>query len=315
LLVVPLAPGDVALLSLGEWDALLRSERVIFERPDHPLLERLLYAGVDAGPLDDEPRASAGGWALVADPDSQRVLELARDGAEVSAGTARPPDAVTAAHAAPTVRRAAASLAGLTAIMARLRSDDGCPWDREQTHRSLLVHLLEEAHEVIDAIEGSDPEADLREELGDLLLQVAFHARLAEQEGGFDLADVADGIVAKLVYRHPHVFGDVRVSGAGEVLRNWDTIKRTEKRRASPFDGIPASLPALLAAAMVQKRALGTGFESDETTTRRRVDEALDRRDVGEALFWLVALARAGRVDPESALREATRAFRRSVTG
>jgi uncharacterized protein YabN with tetrapyrrole methylase and pyrophosphatase domain len=279
LLVVPLAPGDVALLSLGEWDALLRSERVIFERPDHPLLERLLYAGVDAGPLDDEPRASAGGWALVADPDSQRVLELARDGAEVSAGTARPPDAVTAAHAAPTVRRAAASLAGLTAI------------------------------------EGSDPEADLREELGDLLLQVAFHARLAEQEGGFDLADVADGIVAKLVYRHPHVFGDVRVSGAGEVLRNWDTIKRTEKRRASPFDGIPASLPALLAAAMVQKRALGTGFESDETTTRRRVDEALDRRDVGEALFWLVALARAGRVDPESALREATRAFRRSVTG
>ena len=312
LLVVPLARDSSELLTLAEWDALVSCERVLFERVDHPLLARLRDAGTAAGPLDDEPDAAHEGWGMVADPDSKRILELARGGALVTAGAARPPDALTAAHAAPVVRRATTSLGNLAAIMARLRSEDGCPWDREQTHRSLTVHLLEEAYEVIDTIESEGSDVELAEELGDLLLQVAFHARLAEQEGRFDLAEVADRIVAKLVHRHPHVFGDVVVSGAGDVLRNWEAIKSAEKGRTGSFEGIPAALPALSTAAKVQKRAGALGFEVLEPAARGRAREALDEDRVGDALFWLVAVARARGLDPEAALRLTTRAFEES---
>ncbi|CAN5604829.1 hypothetical protein BH24ACT26_BH24ACT26_15010 [soil metagenome] len=329
LVVVPLAPDEIGSLTMDEWDGLLACARVLFERPDHPLAARLGAAGVAAGPFDDEPDALRVGWALVADPGSKRVLELARAGARVTAGAARAPDALTAAHAAPSIRRAASALGSLVAVMARLRSDDGCPWDREQTHASLTVHLLEEAYEVIDAVESSSLEADLQEELGDVLLQVAFHARLAEQAGRFDIADVADGIVAKLLSRHPHVFGEVEVAGASEVLRNWETIKVAEKGRADPFEGIPSALPALLAAVKTQRRAAGLGFAPREEEARRRATEALGPETsagpgaaddpeasndaearVGEALFWLVAVATARGVDPEAALRRATEAFR-----
>jgi XTP/dITP diphosphohydrolase len=307
LLVVPLAPEEAGSLTLGEWDALRACERVLFERTDHPLIERLRSEGVPAGPFDDEPDASHRGWALVADPGSPRIIELARAGARVTAGVAPTPDDLTAAHASPVARRGAAALGGLAAIMARLRSDDGCPWDREQTHESLKVHLLEEAYEVIDAIDRGENGKELEEELGDLLLQVAFHARLAEQEGRFDIADVADRIAAKLVHRHPHVFGETEVAGAHEVVRNWEAIKTEEKGRTTPFEGIPRSLPALLQAAKVQKRA---ALHADESEARRRIEESLAADDVGDALFWLVALARARGIDPEGALHKAVGRFR-----
>jgi len=316
LLVVPLAPEETNLLTLGELDELLSCERVLFERPQHPLRARLEEAGVGCADLDDEQETGETNRALVADPGSVRVLELARGGARVSAGAARPPDDLTAAQAAPVLRRAAAALSGVVAIMARLRSEDGCPWDQEQTHESLKIHLLEEVHEVLEAIDSPESE-DLAEELGDLLLQVVFHSRLAEQEGRFDVADVASALEAKLVLRHPHVFSDVGVSGAAEVLKNWETIKTTEKGRSHPFDGIPRTLPALLKTAKMQKRAAALGFGASEPEARARLDDALadavTRESLGVALFWLVALARARGIDPEGALASHLDEFRASL--
>ncbi len=318
LLVVPLAPDQTGALTLDEWDALRARDVVVFERSDHPLIERLNEAGVRAGPFDDEPDASSDSWAFVTDPDSPRVLALARAGAEISSAGVSVPDALTAAYVAPVIRRAASSLGALVAIMARLRSDDGCPWDREQTHESLKVHLIEEAYEVIDAIEEGDTGKALQEELGDVLLQVAFHARLAEQENRFDVADVADAISAKLLHRHPHVFGEVEVSGAHEVVANWEALKAAEKDRSDPFDGIPAALPALLAAYKTQKRAAALGFTGEPEEARARVEKEVaappSAESLGEALFWLVAIARAAGIDPEGALRAANTRFRDSLS-
>ncbi|HEX2050592.1 MAG TPA: MazG family protein [Actinomycetota bacterium] len=313
LLVVPLAASEAGWLTLDEWDALRACERVVFERADHPLAARLARAGVAVAALDGEPDAGAAGGALVADPDSELVVRLARAGASVTAGAARPPDALTAAHGAVVARRAASSLATAALVMARLRSPDGCPWDREQTHESLQVHLLEEAHEVIDAIEHGAVEAELREELGDLLMQVAFHAQLAADDGRFDVADVADAIVAKLVHRHPHVFADVEVSDAAEVVTNWEALKRAEKERTGPFDDIPRSLPALLWTYKAQKRAAALGFRADADDAARRARAAVDAGDVGDALFWVVAVARARGLDPEGALRRAATRWRGGI--
>src|SRR6266571_4445467 len=149
----------------------------------------------------------------------------------------------------------------LLRVMARLRGPDGCPWDREQTHRTLARHLLEEAHETLEAIDDGDPDR-LKDELGDLLLQVVFHAEMARQEGAFDVDDVAEGIVRKLVRRHPHVFADVSVDSAAEVLVNWERIKADEEGREHGVDEeIPSTLPALARAAKVQRRAAGFGFD------------------------------------------------------
>jgi uncharacterized protein YabN with tetrapyrrole methylase and pyrophosphatase domain len=311
LLVVPIAPEEAGSLTLDEWDALTACGHVLFERPDHPLAARLRDAGVDARPFDDEPAPDRDGWALVTDPSSPRVLELARGGATVTSGVSPAPDALTAAHGAYLARRGAASLGALALVMARLRSDDGCPWDREQTHESLRVHLLEEAYEVLDAIDRGETGDELEEELGDVLLQVAFHSQLAADDDRFDMAGVADRIVAKLLHRHPHVFGETTVADAAEVIRNWESIKTEEKKREGPFDGVPDALPALLLAYKTQKRAAGVGFEADGPTARKHLESALEgEADLGEALFWLVALARAAGVDPEGALRNATRKFR-----
>jgi tetrapyrrole methylase family protein/MazG family protein len=309
LLIVPLAPDEIGQLTLDEWDALARCEHVSFERPDHPLRARLAQHGVPVDHVRDEPDPSRDGHALVADPSSPGILDLVREGATVAL-PAPAPDALTAAHGASVVRRAAYSVGGLAAIMARLRSEDGCPWDRQQTPRSLEVHLLEEAHEVVDAIEGGDA-VELCDELGDLLLQVVFHAQLACEDAAFDLADIADGIVAKLLRRHPHVFEDVSVSDAYEVVHNWEAIKSREKRRSDPFADIPRSLPALLRAYKTQKRAAAHGFEPREDDVRRRLAEILGGGDevIGDALFWVVALARAQGVDPETALLRATKSF------
>lgn len=215
------------------------------------------------------------------------------------------------------MRRVAAAASDLALVMARLRSDDGCPWDREQTHESLKVHLLEEAYEVIDAIDAGATGRELEEELGDLLLQIAFHARLAEQQGRFDLASVTRAIVTKLVHRHPHVFGDASIGSAREVVSTWEAIKKEEKKRLDPFEGIPEALPALLAAYKVQKRAASLGVTADDRRARAALDDSLERpvtaESIGEALFWLVAIARAAGIDPEGALRRATSSFRDSA--
>ncbi len=313
LLVVPLGVEEANQLTLEEWDSLRACARVLFERQDHPLRARLEAAGTTASVLAEEPDPGTERWALVAEPDSPRVLEQARAGAAVNLGASRTPDAVTAAYGARVVRRAASSLGSLAAVMARLRGADGCPWDREQSHESLRVHLIEEAHEVLDAIDRGLLGAELEEELGDVLLQVAFHAQLAAEDGRFDLAGVGDVIVAKLVARHPHVFGEVEVSGADEVVANWEAMKAAGGESGGALDDIPKSLPALLTAYKAQKRAARFGFRAEEAEAKRRVRAALEAGAsadrLGDALFWLVAVARARGIDPEGALRKATVKF------
>ncbi len=219
--------------------------------------------------------------------------------------------------------REGAHLLDLLRVMARLRRPGGCPWDAEQTHASLARHLLEETHELLEAIETGDDER-MRDELGDVLLQVVFHAQIAADDGRWDIDDVAEGLVAKLVHRHPHVFGDTVVGGADEVLVNWEKLKAEEAgERPIVDDGIPASLPALARAAKVQRRAAGWGFEWRSAASalgglREEVDELAAaegsdqaEQEVGDVLFATVALARKLGVDAESALRRTVRAFSR----
>ncbi|MGZ5328804.1 MAG: nucleoside triphosphate pyrophosphohydrolase [Actinomycetota bacterium] len=212
-------------------------------------------------------------------------------------------------------------LLDLVKVMARLRGPGGCPWDAEQTHRTLARHLLEETHELLEAIDADDADA-IRDELGDVLLQVVFHAQMAADDGAWDVDDVAEGLVKKLVYRHPHVFGEVEVTGADEVLVNWEKLKAAEKgERTEVGDDIPASLPSLARAAKVPRRAAGWGFEWRTVdgaieALREEVDElaAADdpahvEEEVGDVLFAAVAVARKHGIDAESALRMTVRTF------
>ncbi len=212
-------------------------------------------------------------------------------------------------------------LLDLVRVMARLRGPGGCPWDAEQTHRTLARHLLEETHELLEAIDADDDDA-MRDELGDVLLQVVFHAQMAADEGRWDVDDVAAGLVGKLIYRHPHVFGEVEVTGADDVLVNWEKLKAAEAGgRTAVDDDIPASLPSLARAAKVQRRAAGWGFEwrtvdGAVEALREEVEElaAADggedaEAEVGDVLFATVALARKRGVDAESALRRTVRRF------
>jgi MazG family protein len=204
--------------------------------------------------------------------------------------------------------------------MAELRAPGGCPWDAEQTHRSLARHLLEEAHEALAAIDSDDLDA-LKDELGDVLLQVVFHSEIAQEEGAFDVDDVTDSLIAKLVRRHPHVFGEVEVSGADEVLANWEKLKASEGERAHLEEGIPETLPALARAAKVQRRAEAEGrapLDPSAVTeiAQARLAEGRDamnqenaERSIGDLLFAIVTLARSSGVDAESALRRKTSAF------
>jgi tetrapyrrole methylase family protein/MazG family protein len=216
----------------------------------------------------------------------------------------------------------ASSVASFHDIVARLRAPGGCPWDREQTHLTLRPHLLEETYEVLRAIDEEDDEA-LREELGDLLLQIVLHAQIATEEGSFTLAEVVQAIIEKIIRRHPHVFADLEVADADEVLRNWQAIKREEKAEKEDqlLWDMPLSLPALTLARRAQERAererpLSTGRESlfgeaqsklhalRETTGEEESAEVL-----GELLFALADLARHLGIDAESALRTATMRF------
>ncbi len=317
LLVLALRADQTGSLTLDEWDALRSCAQVWFEDVDHPLIERLRAAGVTAAPYDEDLEPATEDAALVVEPGSTRLVDLASRGARLLGGPAPAPDDLSAAHAAPVLRDAIAAFGELVTVMARLRSADGCPWDQQQTHESLRAYLLEETYEVIDTIERGEVGDELEEELGDVLLQVVFHARLAEQDERFDIAEVATRLVAKLIYRHPHVFGDTTVRDAQEVLRNWETLKAEEKQRTDPFEGIPAALPALVAAAKTQKRAARLGFDPQGVDVRERVLRALDSREadaLGDALFWLVAAARGRGLDPEAALRGALARFRASFS-
>jgi MazG family protein len=313
LLVVVLAPDEVGELTLRELDALRARRTVYFEDAAHPLRARLDAEGVATTALDGEPDPADESAAAIVGPGSPRARALAEAGAEVSVGAANPPDAVTAAQGAAIGRRAAKSMSELALVMARLRGPGGCPWDIEQTHESLQVHLLEEAHEVLEAIDNDKLGPELEEELGDLLLQVVFHAQMAADDDRFDLDGVARRLVAKLIHRHPHVFSDTEVAGAAEVVSNWESLKAEEKEdRTGPFDGIPASLPALLAAQKTQKRAAALGFDGDPGAAQGELERAIAAGDFGRALFWVVALARAAGVEPEAALRRATARFQGS---
>jgi MazG family protein len=227
--------------------------------------------------------------------------------------------------------RAAESFTRLVDIMARLRGPDGCPWDREQTPETLRPYLVEEAYEVLEAIDGGDPDA-VCDELGDLLLQVVFQSQLAAEAGRFTIADVARAIADKLVRRHPHVFGDVQVRDADEVVRNWKRIKADE-RRAKGEDGdvlagVPVALPALVRAEQLGEKAAHVGLDwpdtggvlakvEEEREELRAAIAAADRaaveRELGDVLLALTSLARHLGVSAEMALRAANDRFVRRV--
>lgn len=213
----------------------------------------------------------------------------------------------------------------LARIVDRLLGPGGCPWDQEQTHESLKRHLLEEAYEVLEAIDSGSPD-QLREELGDLLLQPVMHAQMARVAGQFDIEDVARGICDKLVRRHPHVFGDRDVADADEVLRNWDLIKQAEKggEPESLLAGVPKSMAGLLRAHEISKRAARAGFEwpdieavfaklSEEEAELREAleggDPARVEAEIGDLLFTAVNIARWAHVEPEEALRQMLHRF------
>ncbi len=201
---------------------------------------------------------------------------------------------------------------GLRAIVAALRAPDGCPWDRIQTHRSLAPYLLEEAHEALEALQEGQPQR-LCEELGDLLLEVLLQVQIAEELGEFTLADVISGVADKLVRRHPHVFGDVKLETPEQVVEQWEELKRTEREDESALAGIPASLPALAYAQALQRRAAKAGFrwESIDGAWRKLREEIEEQEEVGDVLFVLCDLARWLEVDAEPALRQTNRSFMR----
>jgi len=221
------------------------------------------------------------------------------------------------------------SLARLVAIMDRLLAPDGCPWDREQTLETLKPYLVEEAYEVLDAID--DTPREHCDELGDLLLQIVFQSALRARAGDFGIDDVAEAVVSKLLRRHPHVFGDRKVSGAEEVLQQWHELKAAERaakggQRKRTLDGIARSLPALLQATRLQERAAGVGFDwPDAAGPRGKVSEELGELDaalasgqrehaeaeLGDLLFAVVNLARKVGLDAEQALRKASERFAR----
>ena len=225
----------------------------------------------------------------------------------------------------------------LVSVMARLRAPGGCPWDREQTYASLSQYLLEEAYETFDAIHEADSSGDttnLKEELGDLLLQVVFHSTIATEKGDFTIDEVADGVTQKLVLRHPHVFGDAKLERAKDVLDNWDTLKaneraasgKTAKSHGSILDEVPVHFPALLEGLKITKRAAKVGFDWQDRQQifdklSEEVDElkhAIDDSDaarideeIGDLLFVVVNLARHLDIEPETALKKTNRKFRR----
>ena len=212
----------------------------------------------------------------------------------------------------------------LVDVIARLRAPDGCPWDKEQTHKSLKPNMLEEAYEAVDAIDSGDM-SNLKEELGDVLLQVVLHAQIASEEGAFNIEDVARELKEKLIHRHPHVFGDTKVKSADDVVINWDKLKQEEKTyRKSAMDGISKSQSAFMSAQKISKKAVKVGFEwpnedslydciKSEFDEFREAEKEQDKdhmeEEYGDILFATVNLARWNKIDAEQALLRANKKF------
>lgn len=205
-------------------------------------------------------------------------------------------------------------------VIARLRAPDGCPWDRAQTHRSLAPYLLEETYEALEEVDAEQMPA-LREELGDILLQIGLHSQIADEAGAFSVGDVVEGLLSKLIRRHPHVFGEATADSAAEVAERWEVLKSRERGNASILMGVPATMPALGYAQRVQDRASNVGFDwpsvegvlekvTEEATEFANADDASQREaEFGDLLFSLVNLGRHREIDVEAALRGANRKF------
>lgn len=356
--IVGLGPGDPHLLTLGSLEALRVVGRVMAILAPPELMLFLESEGVTVVPhLLDDPSLFVRGSietieALVARLDSEpiaigilgnplsdfpglpillRSLERRKCECELVPGVPRA--TLQASLAMPLVplppMSTRHSFDDLVEIMARLRRS--CPWDREQTHRSLTPNLIEEAYEVVEAIEIEN-EVDLCEELGDLFLQIVFHAQLATERGKFSIADVIDGLSNKMVRRHPHVFGDTQVHDVAEVWQNWDALKSLEaagQRRESKLDGIPKALGALQRAQKMQVKAARVGFdwptidgvlaklaeelaEFEQARRHGEIAEIID--ELGDVLFSLVNVARTLAIDAEGALRAANEKFYRRFT-
>ena len=300
-----IAPG---LFTRDAWTVLAGAAHILTRDEDESQLIAIQQSGIPAAHLGEQPPAAL----------ARLLIERTTDGDVVWVGSADGDPGLTDALATEVTLRddapevevlvgsydvPGARLLDLVAVMDRLRSPAGCPWDAEQTHESLVPYLIEETHELVEAIESGD-RAHVAEELGDVLLQVVFHARMAQEDekSPFGIDDVAGGIVDKLVRRHPHVFAEVEAGTPEEVATNWEQIKAAEKpHRDSPMDGIPEGLPALARADKVAARLSAAG----------RTDLALDAAtgdDLGSRLFALVMEARENGQDPEAALRAAVRA-------
>ncbi|MFF2657714.1 MazG family protein [Kitasatospora sp. NPDC058032] len=316
------APG---LLSWPAWEALRSAGRVLAADPAHPQLPAVTQAGVEvrivtpgsapalARLLTGAPAelpATAGPTVWLGSPDGDPGLTdaLARLAVE-HAGEVPEIEVLPGSYDLPGAR-----LLDLVSVMDRLRSPGGCPWDAEQTHASLVKYLVEEAYELVEAIEEGDRDM-LREELGDVLLQVFFHSRIAEEHptGAFSIDDVAGDIVDKLMYRHPHVFGDAEASGSAEVEASWEALKAAEKsERESVLDGVPAGLPSLAYAAKLVSRVRRAGFAGvpDEPY---ELPADLTAESAGRLLLAVAQRAHDAGVDVDAALRAAARGYRDAV--
>jgi len=358
--IVGLGPGDPDLLTLGSREALRRVGRAVPVLAPPDLILFLESEGVTVlrGLITDQPLFVRGSIEVIdgfverldgtdlalgvlGNPLSDfaglpvllRALERRRIEAEIVPGMPRA--TLSAAITMPLIPLPPGSSHqnwdDLVQIMARLRRS--CPWDREQTHESLVRYLIEETYEVVEAIEGGD-EAELVEELGDLLFQVVFHAQLATEHGKFSIADVVDSLSNKMVRRHPHVFGDVAVASVAEVWQNWDQLKSQEPAsaaRTSKLDGIPNGMPALQRGQKMQEKAARVGFDWVDVRdiTEKLAEELREfadarvqagklvhedphvREELGDVLFTVVNLARRLNIDAEGAMRDANMKFNR----
>lgn len=324
--LIGLGTGSIEELTLGAWEALARAPRVLLHTQEHPVVAELRERGVRFEMLPS--RAGEDSSADVA----ASVLAAAETGDVAYAVPGHPLIGDRGVHLIreeaarrgvetrvyPGSDASAVAFQEFAAVIARLRGPDGCPWDREQTFVSLKRFMIEEAYEAVEAVDSGQKET-LCDELGDVLIQVGLNAQLAAEEGSFTITDVIDGVTAKLIRRHPHVFGDVTVADSAEVLRNWDQIKRAEKpERTSILDGVPRDLPALMKAMEVSKRAVKVGFEwpslgevftklSEEIAELRAAVPSADPESIagelGDVLFTTVNIARFLKIDPEDALR------------
>jgi tetrapyrrole methylase family protein / MazG family protein len=358
--IAGLGPGDPGLLTIGSLDALRAIGRAVLLLAPPDLTAYLERNGVAAvrGMVDDPallvrgggeeiarfvqqvasaPQDGALGLGVLGNPLSDfpglpvllRALQARGIATEIVPGVPRA--TLSASIAMPLVplppQSAHYSWDDLVVVMARLRR--GCPWDREQTHRTLIPYLIEETFEVVEAIEGGQLDA-LCEELGDLLLQILFHAQLATEVGRFSIADVIDALANKMVRRHPHVFGDAVIEDVDAQWRNWEQLKALEKtgrQRKSRLDGIPKHLGALQRGQRMQEKAARVGFDWPSVTgildklteelnelaqaRRNKEDDPRVREELGDVFFTLVNLSRALGIDAESAMRDANEKFYR----